>query len=121
MIQWITVLIALLGFAYNGVKDYQKGEIKLPTLPQKTVLTKPVYPIQYCLMAYDPNSDKVYYQHENGIWYDYAPPQRRYEATPQHGQDQDQKELGIVHGSQGRSPGYVYGQQAQTTAYTIRR
>lgn len=83
MIQWVGVLIALLGLAYNGVKDYQKGEIKLPNLEEKTVLTKPVYPVQYCLMAYDPNVDKVFYQHENGQWYDYPPQQRRYASTTQ--------------------------------------
>jgi hypothetical protein len=82
MIQWISVLIALLGFAYNGVKDYQHGEINIPVLENKKELTKPVYPIQYCLMAYDPNLDKVFYQHENGQWYDYAPQQRRYSPTP---------------------------------------
>lgn len=83
MIQWIGVIIALLGFAYNGVKDYQKGEIKFSSLQQKEDLTKTNYPIQYCLMAYDPNIDKVFYQHENGIWYDYPPQQRRYATTPQ--------------------------------------
>jgi len=83
MIQWIGVVIAILGFAYNGVKDYQKGEIKLPALQQKQELTKTNHPIQYCLMAYDPNLDKVFYQHENGQWYDYAPQQRRYATTPQ--------------------------------------
>ena len=82
MIQWIGVIIAILGFTYNGLKDYQKGEIKLPTMGEKEVLTKPVYPIQYCLMAYDPNVDKVFYQHENGQWYDYAPRQRLYSTTP---------------------------------------
>jgi hypothetical protein len=81
MIQWIGVIIALLGLAYNGVKDYQKGDIKIPKLPQQKQLTKPVYPVQYCLMAYDPNLDKVFYLHDNGIWYDHAPPQRRY-STP---------------------------------------
>jgi hypothetical protein len=80
MIQWIGVIVALLGLAYTGVKDYQKGDIKLPKLPQKQ-LTKPVYPVQYCLMAYDPNIDKVFYLHDNGQWFDYAPPQRRY-STP---------------------------------------
>jgi hypothetical protein len=80
MIQWIGVIVALLGLAYTGVKDYQKGDIKLPKLPQKQ-LTKPVYPVQYCLMAYDPNLDKVFYLHDNGQWFDYAPPQRRY-STP---------------------------------------
>jgi hypothetical protein len=83
MLQWIGVIVAILGFAYNGVKDYQKGEIKLPALQQKQELTKTNHPIQYCLMAYDPNLDKVFYQHENGQWYDYAPQQRRYATTPQ--------------------------------------
>ena len=107
MIQWIGVLIALFGLAYNGVKDYQKGDIKLPELPQKSVLTKPVYPVQYCLMAYDPNSDKVYYQHENGTWYDHPPQQRRYSSTPQHSQNQGQETLGVAYGTPGRSQYFV--------------
>ena len=121
MIQWIGVVIALLGLAYNGVKDYQKGDIKLPHLPQKQVLTKPTYPIQYCLMAYDPNLDKVFYLHENGQWYDYAPQQRRYSAQtqPQQNQGQGQKALGNGYGTQGAS-GHGYGQQAQATANPIR-
>ena len=122
MIQWIGVIIALFGLAYNGVKDYQKGDIKIPKLPQKQVLTKPVYPVQYCLMAYDPNLDKVFYLHENGQWYDYAPQQRRYDATPQvrqQTQTQDQAALGNPNGPQ-RTQGYHYGQQAQASAYPQR-
>lgn len=121
MIQWIGVIIALLGMAYNGVKDYQKGDIKLPQLPEKQVLTKPVYPVQYCLMAYDPNVDKVFYQHENGQWYEYAPPQRRYatQTQPQQNQNQGQETLGVVYGSS-RASGYHYGQQAQASANTTR-
>ena len=108
MIQWIGVAVAVLGFLWNGVKDYQKGEIKLPTLPQKPVLTNPVYPIQYCLMAYDPNVDKVFYQHEDGKWYEYAPPQRRYATTPQHNQNQNQATVGTAYGaSAGSSQYYV--------------
>lgn len=121
MIQWIGVAIALLGFVWNSVKDYQKGEIHLPQIAQKE-LTKSVYPIQYCLMAYDPNLDKVFYLHEDGIWYDYAPQQRRYEATSQVREPQNKNEtvLGIVHGSQRRSSGYVYGQQAQASTNKAR-
>ena len=121
MIQWIGVLIALLGLAYNGVKDYQKGDIKIPQLPKQQVLTKPVYPIQYCLMAYDPNVDRVFYLHENGQWYDYAPQQRRYttQTQPQKDQNQDQKALGTAYGTQ-RASGHYYGQQAQATANTTR-
>jgi hypothetical protein len=81
MIQWMGVAIALLGFLWNSVKDYQKGEIKLSPIPEQKQLTKTNHPIQYCLMAYDPNIDKVFYLHDNGQWFDYAPPQRRY-STP---------------------------------------
>jgi hypothetical protein len=121
MIQWIGVVIALLGLAYNGVKDYQKGDIKMPKLPKKEVLTKIVYPVQYCLMAYDPNVDKVFYLHENGQWHDYAPQQRRYspQTQPQKNQGQGQATLGVGYGSQGAS-GYPYGQSPQAAANSIR-
>ena len=114
MIQWVGILIAVLGLAYNGVKDYQKGDIKFPKMPQKQVLTKPIYPIQYCLMAYDPNIDKVFYLHENGIWHDYAPQQRRYSTTPQN-QNQGKETVGVAYGSQG-TQGYRYGQSPQAYA-----
>lgn len=111
MIQWIGVLIALFGLAYTGVKDYQKGEIKLPAL-QKKELTKTNYPVQYCLMAYDPNVRKVFYLHENGQWYDFPPQIREY-------QNQGQEALGTGNGSQGTSQ-YRYGQSPQASANTGR-
>jgi hypothetical protein len=95
MIQWIGVLFTLLGLVYTGVKDYQKGDIKIPDI--KKHLTPVKYPVQYCLMAYDPNLDKVFYLHENGQWHDYAPEQRRYSTTTQYHQGQGQKALGSVH------------------------
>jgi len=119
MIQWIGVLITLLGLAYTGVKDYQKGEIKIPTIQKPLTVVK--YPIQYCLMAYDPNLDKVFYLHENGQWYDYAPEQRRYAASPEvrSGQNQGQATVGGGYGSQG-TPRYAHGQSPQATAYPSR-
>jgi hypothetical protein len=113
MIQWIGVAIALVGFIWNGVKDYQKGEIKLPKLPQQKQLTKVVYPVQYCLMAYDPNLDKVFYRHENGIWSEFPPAQRKY-------QNQGQESLATVNGTQTGSHQYSYGQQAQASTNTKR-
>ena len=111
VIQWIGVAIALVGFLWNGVKDYQKGEIKFPELPQKKELTKVVYPVQYCLMAYDPNVDKVFYQHENGIWYDFPPQQRRYSSsTQQQTQNQSQATVGTLNGSSGGSEQYYVRQ-----------
>jgi hypothetical protein len=101
MIQWIGVVFTLLGLVYTGVKDYQKGDIKIPQIQKH--LTPVKYPIQYCLMAYDPNLDKVFYLHENGTWHDYAPQQRRYSPTPQHSQDQGQEALGVAYGTSGRS------------------
>lgn len=117
MLQWVTVILAVLGFAYNGYKDYSTGAIKPLTTQDNSVKTN--YPIQYCLMAYDPNTDKVFYQHENGIWYDYPPQQRRYEATPKRGQGQEGYALGNASGASGTQ---VYGvrQPTQTTAYTPR-
>lgn len=100
MIQWLGVLVAVLGLAYTGFKDYQKGDIKIPQL------TKPVYPIQYCLMAYDPNLDKVFYRHDNGIWHDYPPQQRRYSSTTQYYQNQESDALGVASRSQGTQNGY---------------
>jgi hypothetical protein len=113
MIQWVGVAIALVGFLWNGIKDYQKGEIKLPSLPQKQELTKVIYPIQYCLMAYDPNVDKVFYKHENGLWYEFPPTQRKY-------QDQGQEAVAIVNGTSARPQRYYYGQSAQASANTQR-
>ena len=120
MIQWVGIVITILGLAYTGIKDYQKGDIKFPPMPQKPALTKVVYPAQYCLMAYDPNVDKVFYLHENGQWHDYAPQQRRYAATTQeYYQTQTPQAVGSSSGTQGTSQ-YRYGQSPQATANPIR-
>jgi hypothetical protein len=122
MIQWVGILIAVLGLAYNGVKDYQKGDIKLTRLShpsQQQVLTKQTYPVQYCLMAYDPNVDKVFYLHENGQWHDYAPQQRRYQTTTESYQDQGQATVASSNRSQGTST-YYYGQSPQAYTNPIR-
>lgn len=121
MLQLIGVIVALLGLAYNGVKDYQNGNIKLPVLQEKQELTKPVYPIQYCLVAYDPNTNKLFYQHENGQWYDYPPQQRRYpsETQPSQNQTQGQAPVAVAYGAPGTS-GYGNGQPSQTSPYATR-
>ena len=118
MLQWIGILVAVLGLAYTGVKDYQKGDIKLPQI--KKSLTAVKHPIQYCLMAYDPNLDKVFYLHDNGQWHDYAPQQRRYAAPQEYYQDQGEKVLATGNGPSGGSRQYNYGQQAQAYAYPSR-
>lgn len=118
MLQWIGVLVAVLGLAYTGFKDYQKGDIKIPQIQKP--LTPVKYPIQYCLMAYDPNLDKVFYLHENGQWHDYAPEQRRYSTESQGYQTQGQEALGVANRPP-RASGHYYGQQAQATTHTLRR
>jgi len=110
MIQWIGVFFTLAGLLYTGIKDYQKGDIKLP--PIQKPLTTVKYPVQYCLMAYDPNLDKVFYLHENGQWYDFAPQIRKY-------QNQGQEALGTSNGTQGTQGNY-YGQSPQAPAYPPR-
>ena len=119
MIQWVGIVITILGLAYTGVKDYQKGDIKFPPMPEKPALTKVVYPVQYCLMADDPNVDKVFYLHENGQWHDYAPQQRRYEAQTQPYQAQGTTAVASSYGSQG-TPSYRYGQSPQASTNPIR-
>lgn len=109
MIQWVGVVVAILGLAYTGLKDYQKGEIKLPNTQP---LTTTKYPVQYCLMAYDPNLKKVFYLHENGTWYDFPPKIREYP-------NQNQEALGDSNGTQ-RASVHGYGQSAQATAYPQR-
>ena len=119
MIQWVGVLLTVAGLVYTGVKDYQKGDIKIPQVQKH--LTPVKYPIQYCLMAYDPNLDKVFYLHENGQWHDYAPEQRRYAASPEvrQVQSQSQATVGTGYGPQG-TPRYAYGQSSQASAYQKR-
>jgi hypothetical protein len=110
VIQWIGVIFTLLGLVYTGVKDYQKGDIKIPKI-QKT-LTPVKYPVQYCLMAYDPNLKRVFYLHDNGTWYDFPPKIREYP-------DQNQEALGTVNGTPG-TQGHRYGQSAQASTYSQR-
>lgn len=112
MIQWIGVIISMAALAYTGIKDYQKGDIKIPNLPQQKQLTKIVYPVQYCVMAYDPNVKRVFYLHDNGQWYDFAPQIRQYP-------DQGQEALATPNGTQ-RTQGYSHGQQAQASSYPTR-
>ena len=112
MIQLIGVLVALLGLAYNGVKDYQKGEIQIPKI-ELPARQKVIHPVQYCLMAYDANIEKVFYQHENGQWYDFPPQIRKYP-------NQGQEALAASNRPQG-TQGYRYGQSPQASAYSVVR
>lgn len=77
--QWIGIALAVVGLIYGGIKDYQNGAIKIPQFTHtENVAQKPIlYPMQYCTMAYDPNTDRVWYQHEDGVWKDTPPMQKK--------------------------------------------
>lgn len=77
ILQWIGAIVAVLGFVWTGVKDYKRGDLQLPNIV-KSHVSHQQYPIQYCVMAYDPNTNLVWYQHEDGKWYNQAPPLRTY-------------------------------------------
>jgi hypothetical protein len=82
MLQWIGVAIAVIGLIYGGVKDIQNGNLKIPyyTTNNQTMQAKPQtqrFAYQYCLMCYDPNIEKVFYQHADGSWRDYPPQQQK--------------------------------------------
>ena len=80
IMQYIGIIIAALGLIYGGIRDYQNGTIKIPQFIQTTKTaqkSQTTYPLQYCQMCYDPNLDKVYYLHENGVWYDFPPAQKK--------------------------------------------
>jgi hypothetical protein len=74
-------VVAVLGLFYTGFKDYSTGAIKIPQIAQTTQITQPaqpiVYPQQFCLMMYDPNTDLVWYQHDSGTWHTTPPAQKK--------------------------------------------
>ena len=81
MVQIVSVAIAIFGIIYGVAKDYQNGTIKIPYTSQTSQTTETAQPprfmYQYCLMCYDPNIEKVYYQHADGSWRDYPPQQQK--------------------------------------------
>lgn len=110
MVQWVTIVLGILGLVYNGYKDYSNGQIKAPlTTQNQTVESKP---IMYWQVAFDPNTGKMYHLHKDGKWYDQPPQIREYS-------NQNQEALGVGNWTQG-TPQYPNGQQAQTTSHPIR-
>jgi len=79
IMHWAGIIVAVLGLVYAGVKDYSNGTLKIPTYQtEQTTQAEPIlYPLQYCTMAYDPNTDKVWYQGEDGVWRDTPPAQKK--------------------------------------------
>lgn len=75
MIQWVGLALALISFAYNGLKDYQNGVIKVAPLTNQnqTVESTQRLPIMTWQVAFDPNTGKLYHLHPDGKWYEQVP------------------------------------------------
>jgi hypothetical protein len=109
MVQWVTILLGVLGLVYNGYKDYSSGQIKAPlTVQNQSVESKVQQPIMYWQVAFDPNTGKMYHLHKDGKWYDQPPQVREH-------QNQNQEALGTGNWAP-RASGYGYGQQTQASA-----
>jgi hypothetical protein len=112
MIQWIGLGLAIIGFMYNGFKDYQNGAIKVaPLTTQNQSVEYPKQePIRYYQAAFNPNTGKIYFLYPDGQWY---------EQIPQIRTDQTQYSapVGTSQGTQQPPVGQRNPQQyAQTTA-----
>jgi len=112
MVQWVTIVLGVLGLIYNGYKDYSNGQIKSPLTIQNQTVEYQQQPIVYWQVAFDPNTGKMYHLHQDGKWYDSPPQVREY-------QNQNQEAMGTLNWSQGASR-HGYGQQAQAIAYPSR-
>lgn len=75
MIQWVGLGLAIIGFLYNGFKDYQNGVIKVAplTTQNQTVESTQRLPIMTWQVAFDPNSGKLYHLHPDGQWHEQVP------------------------------------------------
>lgn len=84
MIQWVGLALALISFAYNGLKDYQNGVIKVAPLTNQnqTVESTQRLPIVTWQVAFDPNSGKLYHLHPDGKWYEQVPQIRADQTQP---------------------------------------
>lgn len=84
MIQWVGLALALISFAYNGLKDYQNGVIKVAPLTNQnqTVESTQRLPIVTWQVAFDPNSGKLYHLHPDGKWYEQVPQIRADQTKP---------------------------------------
>lgn len=111
----IQFLAALLGAFILIWGEYKNYVDKHPEIISTEDLTKhKLQPILYYnyQVAYDPNSNKIWYYYSDGNWYDKPPQIRKY-------QDQSQKALGTSNGTQG-TQGYGYGSPTQASTYTQR-
>ena len=113
VLQLMVTGLGCFALVYGEIKHYIDSHPSILSTLQ--LEAKKAEPLQYFVYhgAYDPNTGKVWYFYNDGYWYD-KPPQIR------KSQNQSQKALGTINGSQGGSTGYNHGQSAQTPTNTTR-
>jgi hypothetical protein len=112
VVQLLVGLLGLFVLIWGEAKHYIESHPEIISTFELEV--KKAEPLQYYnyQVAYDPNSDKIWYYYGDGNWYDKPPQIRKY-------QNQSQKALGTGNGSQG-TPQHGNGQSAQAGSYPIR-
>lgn len=99
MIQWVGLGLAIIGFLYNGFKDYQNGVIKVAPLTNQNQIVESTkqQPIRYYQAVYDSATGKFHVLGTDGKWY---------EQVPQvYGQTQYSSPVGTAQGTQQPSLG----------------
>lgn len=100
MIQWVGLALALISFAYNGLKDYQNGVIKVAplTTQNQSVESTKQDPIRYYQAVYDAVTGKFHVLGTDGVWYEQVPKiradQTQYPANMAVGQGTQQPQVG---------------------------
>jgi len=113
VVQLIVALLGLVVLVWGEMKHYADSHPEI--VDTFRLERKQAQPLQYFMyqVAYDPNNNKTWYLHNDGLWYDKPPQIRKRE-------NQSQATLGTGNGSQGAS-GHGNGQPAQAGTYPIRR
>lgn len=100
MIQWVGLGLAIIGFLYNGFKDYQNGVIKVAplTTQNQSVKSTKQESIRYYQAVYDAATGKFHVLGTDGVWYEQVPKirtdQTQYPANMAVGQGSQQPPLG---------------------------
>lgn len=109
----LQLLVGFLGcfaLVWGEIKHYVNSHPEIiNTLQLEAKRAEPIVYYNY-QVAYDPNTNKLWYYYGDGYWYDKPPQIRKRE-------NQSQKALGTVNGSQ-RTSGHNNGQPTQASTYS---
>lgn len=108
VVQLLVGLLGLFVLVWGEAKHYIESHPEIiNTFQLEAKRAEPLVYYNY-QVAFDPNTDKIWYYYGDGFWYDKPPQIRKRE-------NQNQATLGTGNGSSG-TPGYHHGQPAQATA-----